>query len=134
MSSPDRPDDHSIDQLTYAVIGCAMRIHSALGNGFQEVIYQRCLAHEFRKLGLAFAREVDQEVFYDGIRVGKRRADFVVEGRLIVELKAVVALQDVHLAQAKNYVVAYGSDDGLLFNFGARSLEYRRVYGSRGRG
>lgn len=116
------------DELTYRVIGCAMKVHSTLGNGFQEVIYQRCLAIELEKSGILFGREIEQPIFYEGIEVGKRRADFIVEDKLIVELKAVINLEDVHLAQAKNYLTAYNFETGLLINFGAVSLEYKRVF------
>jgi GxxExxY protein len=84
-----------------------MKVHNTLGNGFQEVIYQRCLAIELEKAGLHFVREMEQAIYYEGINVGTRRADFVVENLVMVELKALVNLEDVHLAQAKNYVVAY---------------------------
>jgi GxxExxY protein len=94
------------DELTYKIIGCAMKVHNTLGNGFQEVIYQRCLAFELAKAGICFAREQGHTVFYDGIDVGTRRADFIIENRLTVELKAIINLEDVHLAQAKNYTVA----------------------------
>ena len=116
------------DELTYKVIGCAMKVHNTLGNGFQEVIYQRCLAIEMERVGLLFGREVDQIIYYEGIEVGTRRADFVVENKIIVELKAVINLEDVHLAQAKNYVVAYNFARGLLINFGANSLQYKLVF------
>ena len=119
------------DALTYKIIGCAMKVHNTLGNGFQEVIYQRCLAIELERAGIDFGREVEQTIFYDGIVVGTRRADFVVANRVVVELKAVIALADVHIAQAKNYVVAYNFDLGLLINFGAESLEYRRIFNSK---
>src|SRR5690349_13575083 len=102
------------DPLTYTVIGFAMKIHSELGNGFQEVIYQRCLQIELEKANLKFAREVEQNVYYDGLAVGTRRADFIAEEKIVVELKAVINLEDVHLAQAKNYVVAYNFKQGLL--------------------
>lgn len=116
------------DELTYKVIGCAMKVHNTLGNGFQEVIYQRCLEIEFQKLRLNFGREIEQTIFYDGKDVGTRRADFVVENKIIVELKALINLEDVHLAQAKNYVVAYDFAKGLLINFGAISLQYKLVF------
>ena len=119
------------DILTYTIIGCAMKVHNTLGNGFQEVIYQRCLAIELQKAGLQFEREVEQTIYYDGINVGTRRADFVVENKLIIELKALINLEDVHLAQAKNYVVAYNFDKGLLINFGAISLQYKLVFNSK---
>jgi GxxExxY protein len=116
------------DELTYAIIGCAMKIHNTLGNGFQEVIYQRCLALELKRAGLTFGREVEQTIYYESFDVGTRRADFVVENKVIVELKALIALEDVHLAQAKNYVVAYDFEKGLLINFGAKSLEYKLIF------
>ncbi|MDR2653015.1 MAG: GxxExxY protein [Prevotellaceae bacterium] len=116
------------DELTYKIIGCAMKVHNTLGNGFQEVIYQRCLVLELRKAGLAFEREKEHTIYYEGFEVGTRRADFVVENKVIVELKALIRLEDVHLAQAKNYVVAYDFPLGLLINFGSISLEYKLVF------
>ena len=119
------------DELTYKIIGCAMKVHSTLGNGFQEVIYQRCLAIEMEKAGLNFGREVEQIIYYNGVDVGTRRADFVVENKVVVELKALINLEDVHLAQAKNYVVAYDFPCGLLINFGATSLQHKLVFNSK---
>jgi len=119
------------DELTYTVIGCAMKVHNTLGLGFQEVIYQRCLAIELKKAGIAFAREQEQKIYYEGIEVGLRRADFVIENKLIVEIKAMTQLEKVHIAQAKNYVVAYGFPKGLLINFGGESLEYKLLFNSR---
>jgi len=116
------------DELTYKIIGCAMKVHNTLGSGFQEVIYQRCLAIELQRAELSFVREQEQVIFYDGIQVGTRRADFIVANQVIVELKAVVNLEDVHLAQAKNYVVAYNFAQGLLINFGAQSLQYKLLF------
>ena len=116
------------EEISYKIIGCAMKVHNALGNGFQEVIYQRCLAIEFERALLRFGREIEQTIFYDGINVGTRRADFVVEEKIIVELKALINLEDVHPAQAKNYVVANDSSTGLLINFGATSLQYKKVF------
>ena len=116
------------DQLTFTIIGCAMKVHNTLGNGFQEVIYQSCLAIELERAGLEFGREVKQDIYYEGINVGTRRADFVVENKVVVELKALVNLEDVHLAQAKNYVVAYRFEKGLLINFGATSLQYKLIF------
>ena len=121
----------TLDQITYKINGCAMKVHNTLGNGFQEVIYQRCLAIELDKVGLEFAREKEHDIYYEGIHVGTRRADFVVEDKVIVELKALVNLEDVHLAQAKNYVVAYEKPIGLLINFGARSLQFKKVFNSK---
>lgn len=120
-----------IDEITYKINGCAMKVHNTLGNGFQEVIYQRCLAIELERAGLIFGREVNQSIYYEGIKVGTRRADFVVENQVVVELKAIINLEDVHLAQAKNYVVAYNFEIGLLFNFGATSLQFKKVYNSK---
>jgi GxxExxY protein len=119
------------NDLTYKIIGCAMKVHNKMGPGFQEVIYQRCLAIELERAGIGFAREQEQPVFYDGIKVGTRRADFVVEDQVVVELKAVVQLEDVHLAQAKNYTVAYGFPLGLLINFGGKSLEHKLMFNNR---
>src|ERR1700761_6549166 len=119
------------DELTYKVIGCAMKVHNTLGNGFQEVIYQRCLAIEFAKVNVNFVREQEHNIFYDGVQVGTRRADFIVEGKLMVELKAIINLEDVHLAQAKNYVIAYDFPLGLLINFGSNSLQHKLIFNPR---
>jgi len=105
-----------------------MKVHNQLGNGFQEVIYQRCLAIELKRAGLEFEREKDQIIYYDQFEVGIRRADFVVENSLIIELKALINLEDVHLAQAKNYVVAYDFPLGLLINFGSNSLQHKLIF------
>ncbi len=115
-------------ELTQEIIGCAMRVHSALGNGFQEVIYQRALAIEFVDSKIVFSREHEMEVFYKHQPIGTRRVDFLVEEKIMVEIKALIKLEDVHLAQSKNYVEAYGLEIGLLINFGAKSLEFKRVY------
>ena len=116
------------EDLTHKIIGCAMKVHSTLGNGFQEVIYQRALAIEMTKQGLGLQREVEMKIYYEGEDIGTRRVDFFVEDKIMVELKALVALEDVHLAQAMNYCQAYNLPIGLLINFGARSLEFKRVY------
>lgn len=105
-----------------------MKVHSTLGNGFQEVIYQRALALEMEKQGLFFARELEMEIYYYDIQIGTRRVDFFVEDKIMVELKALIKLEDVHLAQAMNYCQAYNLPIGLLINFGSRSLEFKRVY------
>jgi len=115
-------------ELTHNIIGCAMKVHSELGNGFQEIIYQRSLVIEMRKQNIFFDREMSMKIFYDGIKVGTRRVDFFVENIIMVEIKAVIQLQDVHLAQAMNYCQAYNLPVGLLINFGGRSLEFKRVY------
>ncbi|MEQ9289789.1 MAG: GxxExxY protein [Cyclobacteriaceae bacterium] len=116
------------DDLTYKIIGCAMKVHSTLGNGFQEVIYQRCLAIEMEQQELGFEREKEMPIFYNDIQVGSRRADFIVEGEVIVELKAIIQLEDVHLAQGLNYLQAYKINKGLIINFGAKSLEVKRLF------
>ena len=116
------------EAITHKIIGAAMKVHSVLGNGFQEVIYQRALAIEMEKHGLGFKREMEMPIFYDGIDIGTRRVDFFVEDQIMMELKALIKLEDVHLAQATNYCQAYNMPVGLLINFGAKSLEFRRVY------
>jgi GxxExxY protein len=115
--------------ITEKIIGASYEVHKFLGNGFQEVIYQRALAYEMRKSGLSFAREIEQEIFYKDLEepIGTRRADFVVEGKVLVELKAIIELNDVHLAQALNYLKAYKLEVGLLINFGSKSLTFRRL-------
>ncbi len=112
---------------TGAIIGCAMRVHSTLGNGFQEVIYQRAMAIEMKMLSLQFEREKEMPIWYHGEEIGTRRVDFFVDGEIMVELKAIIQLEDVHLAQGLNYLEAYGMKTGLLINFGGRSLEFKRL-------
>jgi GxxExxY protein len=115
--------------ITQKIIGASFEVHTFLGNGFPEVIYQRALAWEMKQTGLAFDREIEQAIFYKDLPepIGTRRADFVVEGKVLVELKALAALEDVHLAQALNYLKAYRLEIGLLINFGAKSLEFKRL-------
>lgn len=105
-----------------------MKVHSTLGNGFQEVIYQRAMSIEMDKLSLSFQREMEMTIYYEGIDIGTRRVDFFVEEEIMVELKAVIKLEEVHLAQAMNYCQAYNLPIGLLINFGSKSLEFKRVY------
>jgi GxxExxY protein len=116
------------EEITHRIIGCAMTVHSTLGNGFQEVIYQRALAIEMQKQGLRFEREMEMSIYYADISIGTRRVDFFVEDVIMVELKALIKIEDVHLAQAMNYCQAYNLPIGLLINFGAKSLEFKRVY------
>ena len=116
------------DDLTYNIIGCAMKVHKTMGNGFQQVIYQRWLAIELEKAGIEFLREQEMPIFYDGVNVGTRRADFIVAGEVMVELKALINLEEVHLAQALNYLTAYQIEKGLLINFGSNSMEVKRLY------
>jgi len=113
---------------TSRIIGCAMRVHSTLGNGFQEVIYQRALQIELRLEGLEFQREMEMPIFYRDEQIGKRRVDFFVDGEIMVELKAIILLEDVHLAQAINYCEAYNMQTGLLINFGSKSLTFKRIF------
>ena len=116
------------EAITHKIIGCAMKVHSTLGNGFQEVIYQRALGIEMEKQGLSFQREMEMTILYEGIEIGTRRVDFYVDGNIMVELKSLIKLEEVHLAQAMNYCQAYNLPIGLLINFGAKSLEFKRVY------
>lgn len=108
-----------------------MKVHSTLGNGFQEVIYQRCLALEMNKQNISFAREIEMPIYYEGTEVGTRRADFIVDNIIMVELKAIIQLEDVHLAQALNYLEAYKLEVGLLINFGSKSLTFRRLHNKK---
>ena len=117
--------EHS--ELTGKIIGCAMEVHKILGNGFQEVIYQRALAIEMTRQNIEYSREFEMEIYYKGDRIGLRRVDFFVEGKIMVELKAVIQMEDVHLAQAINYLEAYNMKIGLLINFGNTSLQFKRV-------
>ncbi|MCB0695499.1 MAG: GxxExxY protein [Saprospiraceae bacterium] len=119
--------EYKYSELTAKIIGCAMTVHSALGNGFQELIYQRALQIEMADQGLAFSREQVMPIYYKSRHIGTRRVDFLVENVIAVELKAVIKLEDVHLAQAINYLEAYDLEIGLLINFGSRSLEFKRV-------
>ena len=120
-------EEYKYSELTSKIIGTAFEVHKALGNGFQEVIYQRALAIEMPLHGLMFSREHQMPIFYKEQQIGTRRVDFLVEGLISVELKAITALEDVHLAQAINYLEAYGLEIGLLLNFGSKSLEFKRI-------
>ena len=119
--------DLKYPDLTGRVIGCAMAVHSELGNGFQEVVYQRALAIEMRRKGISFSREHEMPIFYRGEQVGTRRVDFFVEEVVLVELKAVSRLDNSHLAQGLNYLEAFRLEVGLLVNFGATRLEFKRL-------
>ncbi|HAI75030.1 MAG TPA: GxxExxY protein [Microscillaceae bacterium] len=114
-------------ELTGKIIGCAMEVHRYLGNGFQEVVYQKALSIELNMQGIAHIREQEMSLQYKGFDIGTRRVDFFVENKIMVEIKAVKELEDVHLAQAINYLEAYGLDIGLLINFGNTSLQFKRV-------
>lgn len=119
------------EEITHKIIGCAMRVHGFLGCGFQEVIYQRALAIELKKQGLNFVREREMVILYEDVEVGTRKVDFFIEDVILVELKAVGVLDDLHLAQAKNYCEIYKLPVGLLINFGGQRLEFKRIYNTK---
>ena len=116
------------DDLTYKVIGCAMKVHAILGSGYHELIYQRALAIELANQGIRFVREYKMQVYYEGIKIGERRVDFLIEDWLVLEIKAVSKLEDYFLAQIMNYIDMFGFSFGLLINFGSPSLVYRRIF------
>ncbi|MDD2549861.1 MAG: GxxExxY protein [Bacteroidales bacterium] len=118
---------YKYSELTGQIIGCAMEVHRYLGNGFQEVVYQRALSIELKIQGISHIREKEMPLQYKGYDIGKRRVDFFIEDKIMLELKAVKELEDVHLAQAINYLEAYGMEIGLLINFGNTSLQFKRV-------
>ncbi len=114
------------ETLTKEIINCAMEVHSTLKNGFQEVIYQRALEEEFKIRNISYCREFEMEIFYKKIPIGTRRVDFFVEDKISVELKALIQLDNLHFAQAINYLEAYNLEIGLLINFGNTSLQFHR--------
>jgi GxxExxY protein len=116
------------DKLTNRIIGCAMKVHRTLGKGFEEKIYQRALALEFFAADIQFKREVEMLVYYNGRVIGKKRVDFLVEESLVIELKALAEMTESHLAQAICYCQVQEVPYGLLINFGASSLQFRRVF------
>ena len=120
-------EEYKYSELTGKIIGCAMEIHRVLGNGFQEVIYQRALEIEMASQSLSFKREFEMPIFYKMERIGTRRVDFLVDEKISVELKAIIKLEDVHYAQAINYLEAYNLEIGLLINFGETSLNFKRL-------
>lgn len=124
-------DKYKYSELTSKIIGCAMKVHKILGNGFQEVIYQRALAKEMGLQNVNFNREFEMPIYYKEEHIGTRRVDFLVEDVVSVEIKALVKLEDVHLAQAINYLEAYNLEIGLLINFGSKSLEFKRLINSK---
>ena len=119
------------DKITHEIISCAMEVHSTLGNGFQEVVYQRALSIEMALRNIEHQREFEIPLFYKGVDVGQRRVDFLVENEISVEIKAIVNLEDVHLAQGMNYLEAYKLQTGLLINFGAKSLQFKRLFNKK---
>jgi len=124
-------EQYKYSELTGKIIGSAIEVHKILGNGFQEVIYQRALAKEMSLQDLVFSREFEMPIYYKKEQIGTRRVDFLVEDVVSVELKAVARLEDVHLAQAINYLEAYNLEIGLLINFGTKSLEFKRLINSK---
>ena len=118
---------YKYSELTSKIIKCAMTVHNTLGNGFQEVIYQKALEIEMRLSGISFSREFEMPIFYREQQIGTRRVDFLVEGSVSLELKAIIKLEEVHFAQAINYLEAYNLEIGLLINFGETSLNFKRV-------
>ena len=123
--------EYKFKEITEKIIGAAMRVHSAMGNGFQEVIYQRALEIEMEDSGLKFARELSMPIYYKNKQIGERRVDFFVESKIMVEIKAIIQLENVHLAQAKNYLEAYNVQVGLLINFGSINLQFKRIENSK---
>ena len=122
--------EYKYSELTGKIIGCAMRVHAALGSGFQEVIYQRAMAIEMTDAGLNFSREHDMPVYFKNQQIGTHRVDFLVEAVVSLEMKAKANLEDLDLAQGINYLEAYNLEVGLLINFGARSLQHKRLANS----
>ena len=120
-------EKYKYSELTSRIIGSAMEVHNILGNGFQEVIYQRALALEFELQDIQFQREFEMKIYYKEEDIGTRRVDFLVNEHISVEIKAIIALEDVHLAQAINYLEAYNLEVGLLINFGSKSMEFKRL-------
>lgn len=117
--------------ITEKILACVFKVHSTLGNGFQEIIYQPAMEIEMSKSGLSFMREFEMPIHYESIQIGTRRVDFLVEGNISVELNAVIKSDDVHLAQGLNYLEAYNLEVGMLLNFGAKSLEYKRLFNKK---
>jgi GxxExxY protein len=119
--------EYKYSDLTGKIIGCSMEVHNILGNGFQEVIYQRALAHEMTLQGISYDREFEMPIHYKNKAIGSRRVDFLVEGKISVEIKAMISTDSVHLAQAINYLEAYNLEIGLLINFGNVRLDFHRL-------
>ena len=123
--------EYKYSETTSKVIGCAMKVHQKMRNGYQELIYHRCLLIEFKKENIIFQDEVELSIFYDGIEVGKRRVDFLIDNQVVLEIKAVSELNDTHLAQALNYLEGLNLEIGLLINFGSKSLEVKRIINNK---
>ena len=119
------------EEITFKVIGAAMRVHSKLGSGFQEVVYQRALQSEFKETEIIFEREFPMAITYNGEQIGERRVDFIIDGKISLEIKAISKLERVHISQALNYLETYNLETGLLINFGSESLEYKRLINNK---
>lgn len=123
-------ENYKYSKLTGSVIGAAMQVHSELGNGFPEVIYQRSLALELQNKAINYQREESMPLFYKGQNVGSRRGDFIVDDKVLVELKAVSEINETHYNQVLNYLTAFELEVGLLINFGENSLKFKRFINS----
>lgn len=123
-------ENYKYSDLTEKIIGSAMKVHSFLGNGFPEVIYQRSLVIELEKSGIRFKRELEQDIYYDNVKVGTRIVDFLIEDKVLVELKALGEINDNYFSQILNYLKAYKLEIGLLINFGSKSLQFKRFINS----
>jgi GxxExxY protein len=117
--------------LTHRIIGCAMKVHNVMGPGYRENIYSRCLAIELDRAGMKYEREIEAQIYYDGILVGKKKVDYIIEGTISLELKAISELTDKELNQALNYLETHHMENGLLINFGASSLQFKRLFNKR---
>ncbi len=113
--------------ITEKIIGCAMKVHSKMGPGYPEIIYGRCLAIEFKRISLRYEKEKNLNVYYDEFIVGGRRVDFMVEEKIVVELKALATFTDKDFVQALNYLESHREEIALLINFGAKSLQFKRI-------
>jgi GxxExxY protein len=125
--------EYKYSEITEGVIGCAMRVHQRMRNGYPELIYHNCLIIEFKKAGILFQSEVELPIFYEDIEVGKRRIDFLIESKVVLEIKAITELTDAHLAQGLNYLEGLNLEIGLLINFGGKSLEIKRLINNKGK-
>jgi len=124
-------EEYKYSDITEKIIGCALKVHQRMRSGYPELIYHRCLIIEFKRSALSFLSEIELPIFYDDIEVGKRRVDFLIENKVIIEIKAVSELTDTHLAQALNYLEALNLEIGLLINFGSKSLEVKRIINNK---
>jgi GxxExxY protein len=118
-------------ELTHKIIGCAMKVHGVMGSGYRENIYSRCLAIELDRAGIKYEREIESPIYYDGILVGRKKVDYIIEGLVSLELKAISELTDKELNQALNYLETHHMESGLLINFGGSSLQFRRLFNKK---